>query len=390
MKELSQAVVNSKKSSIRKLFELLLKSGPDAISFGIGQPDFTAPEFVNDQIIQALRDNKTLYAPAVGIHELREVVARKFREENQILWATAENVIITNGGSQALTLAYAILTNPGDEFIVSSPNFISYYYLANYFGLKCVEVPRKPDFAPDIEGIRNAITDKTKFILINSPNNPTGYVLSKEEMDQIVEIVKKHDLYLVSDEVYEKFLYGDRPHISPASYEGMAERTITMNAMSKTFGATGLRCGYIAASPVIIANMEKYIQYTTAGVNHPVQYGAISGLINVEKMHIHEIIRRYNEKRKICVNRLQAMGFTTVEPMGAFYIMPRLNPKWNISGDEFSSLFVKEKLVACTPGDAFGSHSDDCLRISYATSDEKLNTGFDRMEAFMKEHGFTP
>ena len=384
MKELSAVILNSKKSSIRKLFELLLESGEEAISFGIGQPDFTSPDFVNDGIIKALRDHKTQYAPALGIPQLRAAIAKKFQTENKMPWVTKENVIVTNGGSQALTLSFAVLSNPGDEFIVSSPNFLSYYYLGDYFSLKTVEVPRQLDNSIDLAGIEAAITPKTKFILINSPNNPTGNVIPKEQIDKIVQLVIKHDLYLVSDEVYDHFIYNGQEHISPASYEGMADRTLTLNALSKTFGATGLRLGYIAASKNLIKNLEKYIQYTTAGVNHPVQYGAIKGLLNVDKMELPTILEKYDKKRLFCIKRLRELQFEVSEPQGAFYIMPKLNPAWNMSADEFSDELVKEQSVACVPGSAFGSFSADSLRISYATTDKKLKEGFDRIEKFLR------
>ena len=256
MKPLSEAILNSQKSAIRKLFELLLKSS-DGISFGIGQPDFTSPDFVNDEIIKALKEHKTQYAPALGLPTLRRVVAQKFQNENKIKLADTENIIITNGGSQALQLCFASLSNPGDEVILSSPNFLSYIYLASYYHLNLVEVPRLDNYAPDLEGIRKAVTPKTKFIIINSPNNPTGNVFTKKQMDELVQIVLENDLYLVSDEVYEKFLYENRKHISPASYDEMFERTLTLNALSKTFGATGLRLGYIAANQDIIKSLIK-------------------------------------------------------------------------------------------------------------------------------------
>ena len=388
MKDLSQAILNSKKSKIRKLFDMLLKSGSEAISFGIGQPDFTSPDFVNDAIIKALREHKTQYAPARGIPQLRKMIAYKFQTENAMTWVKPENTIVTNGGSQALQLSYAVLSNPGDEMILSSPAFLSYYHLADYYGIKCIEVPSKTDYSPDIDGIKKAITAKTKFILINSPSNPTGYAFSKAEMEAIVDIVKKNDLYLVSDEVYEKFYFDGGSHISPASYEGMQDRTITLNALSKTFGATGLRLGYVAASESIITNMEKYIQYTTAGVNHPVQYGAIEGLKHVDRMNHSEILEGFDRKRQFCVRRLKEMNFIVDTPKGAFYIMPKVNPRWEMDGDEFSNALVEEQKVACVPGSAFGSHSNDSLRISYATSDEKLEEGFNRIEKFLRNRNF--
>ncbi len=385
VKSLSNVILNSKKSKIRKLFDMLLQSGSDAISFGIGQTDFTTPDFVSDGIIQALREHKTLYAPARGIPQLREAIAQKFQRENNLPWMKPENVIVTNGGSQALTLAYAVLSNPGDEMILSSPNFLSYYYLADYYQIKCKEVSRNPDHSPNIEGLKELISPKTKFLLINTPNNPTGYVYSENDMKAVLDLVIDNDLYLVSDEVYEKFLYNGATHTSPASYPGMEERTLTLNAISKSFGATGLRLGYVGASSEIINNMEKYIQYTTAGVNHPVQYGAVRALNHSEKMDFPKIVERYNKKREYCIQRLQELQFEVVNPQGAFYLMPKLNPSWNMSADDFSEELVKEKSVACVSGTAFGSHSADALRISYATTDEKLKEGFDRIESFLHD-----
>ncbi len=381
MKDLSDAVLNSKKSSIRKLFELVLKA-KNAISFGIGQPNFTPPDHVLEAIKKALDEKKTQYAPTLGLPRLRVGVAKKFREENNLAWVQPSNVIVTNGGSHALQLAFASLSNPGDEMIVSSPNFISYYYLPSFFNLKCVEVARKNDFSPDFEGIRKAITPKTKFIIVNSPNNPTGYTYTKKQMDELVEIVSEHDLYLVSDEVYEKFLFEDGQSISPASYAGMADRTLTLNAMSKTFGAPGLRVGYIAAPEHIINMMEKYAQYTAAGVSHPTQYGAISAM-DLGNPGMGDIIKQYDQKRCYCVKRLEEMNFTVNPPKGAFYIMPGVS-NFNMTGDEFAEALMKEYEVAVVPGSGFGSHSSDKVRISYATDDAKLEEGFDRIEKFLR------
>ncbi len=383
MKPLSETISKSKKSSIRELFELVLKA-KNAISFGIGQPDFTPPDHVNQAMIEAIKQKKSQYAPTLGLPQLRELIIKKFQVENGMNWLKTENVMVTNGGSHALQLAYASLSNQGDEMIVSSPNFLSYYYLAGFYGLKCVEIPRKRDYSPNIEQIKEKITDKTKFIIINSPNNPTGYTFSRPEIDAIVEIVQDNDLYLVSDEVYEKFLYDGIEIKSPGSYPGMEERTITLNAMSKTFGAPGYRVGYIAASSKIIQLMEKYAQYTAAGVSHPTQYAAIAAL---EKGNdeLPMIIKKYQQKRDYCIKRLQEAQFDVVIPQGAFYIMPSVKP-FGMNSDEFAQKLMKEQEVAVVPGSGFGSHSEDKIRISYATEDEKLAEGFDRIETFLKNN----
>ena len=386
MKTVSRAIEQSQKSSIRKLFELVL-TAKDAISFGIGQPNFSIPDHVGDAIIGAVQDKKTQYAPTLGLPELRKQVAEKFQRDNNLSWVSSKNVMVVNGGSHGLQLSYAALTNPGDEIIVNSPNFLSYYYLSSFYQLKCVEIPRNRDFSVDLDAIEKAITEKTKFIIINTPNNPTGYVYTKEEMDKLVEIVIEHDLYLISDEVYEYFIYDGAAQISPASYEGMKDRTVTLNAMSKTFGAPGLRVGFIAASEKIIELMEKYAQYSAAGVNHPTQYGAISAMKNGNE-ELPKILESYDKKRKFCAKRLRELKFEVNEPKGAFYIMPSIKNFTSFKdSDDFAQQLMKEVEVAVVPGSAFGAFSNDHIRISYATDDDKLEEGFNRIELFLKKKG---
>lgn len=380
MKPLSNAIRNSRKSSIRKLFELVLAS-EDAISLGIGQPDFPTPAPVIEGIKRALDEGKTMYAPTLGIPQLRARLAEKFRRENDMDWVTPEHVIVTNGGSQALNLAFAVLANPGDAVAFCSPNFLSYFYLATYHGLKLQEVPRRDDFSLDVTALEAALTPETKFLVINSPNNPTGYAYTRAEMDAIVDLVVEHDLYLVSDEVYEYYCYEGRTAASPAAREGLADRVLTLNAASKTFSATGLRVGYVAASRAIIGLMEKYAQYTSAGVNHPTQYGVLAGF-EAGIDHVHEVARAYDAKRQYCVNRLRALGFDCPTPYGAFYVMPSVAP-FASSSAVFSTGLMEAQAVAVVPGDAFGSFSEHRVRISYATTDETLRAAFDRIETYV-------
>ncbi|MHA1110342.1 MAG: pyridoxal phosphate-dependent aminotransferase [Promethearchaeota archaeon] len=382
MKPLSDAVLNSKKSSIRKLFELFLKS-TDAISLGIGQPDFETPEIIMDGIRKGLDDKKTMYPPALGIQELREVVAEKFRKENKMDWVQPENVMITNGGSQAIALTFAALTNPGDEILINSPNFLSYYYIPSYYHTNLVEVPRNADYSINFEALEKSVTPKTKLLIINSPNNPTGYVMTRDEIEKVVGFVLEHDLYLLSDEVYEKYLYNGRKCHSPASLGGpeVENRIITINSISKTFSATGLRVGFLAAPRNIIPLMEKYAQYTAAGVSHPVQYGALEG-IKHGNPKMDEIIQNYDERRLYCLKRLNELDLECAMPHGAFYCMPSVK-KYMDSGDDFSEKLFESQKVAVVGGTAFGSYSEDKIRISYATTKENLENAFDRIEKFI-------
>ena len=381
MKEMSHRVSKAPKSAIRELFDLALGRS-DVISLGIGQPDFQTPEPVIQGNINALKKNITMYAPTRGVPELLQQLENKLIKVNKIKSKWNENIMVTNGGSQAITLAYASIFNPGDELIISSPNFVSYFYCALFFGVKVIEVERKDDFSTNIEGIKNSITDKTKAILISSPNNPTGYALKLKELKEIVDIVIKNDLYLISDEVYENYIYEDLKHTSPASLNEMFERTITVNAMSKLFSATGFRLGYVVASKELIDLMEKYHQYTVAGTNHAAQYGFIEAL-KMDIKFFDKIWESFEKRRLFVYNRLQEIGFDTVNPLGAFYIMPSTK-NFNLTGDEFSRGIMKEQAVAVVPGSIFGKFSNDMIRISYATEMDKLKEAMDRIEKFVK------
>lgn len=382
MKELSQKVVAAPKSRIRELFDLAAGRS-DIISLGIGQPDFPTPLPAIQGNITALKKNITTYAPTRGVPKLLELLEKKLENVNDIKLDWKKNLILCNGGSYAITLAFASIFNPGDELILSSPNFVSYFYCSSFFGVKIVEIERNLDFSPNIENIKASITNKTKAILINSPNNPTGYALSKQELEEIVDIILKHDLYLISDEVYENYIYEGLKHTSPASLNGMFERTITLNAMSKLYSATGFRLGYVAANKEIIDLMEKYLQYTIAGTNHAAQYGFIEAL-KMDNSFFDDILKSFDERRMFVYSRLNEIGFDVVKPRGAFYIMPSVK-KFNMTGQAFSEKIIKEKGVAIVPGNIFGSFSDFLLRISYATDLEKLKVAMDRIESFIKE-----
>jgi len=381
MKELSQKVAQAPKSKIRELFDLAA-GREDVISLGIGQPDFDTPQPAIEGNVDALKKNITHYAPTRGIPALLEQIERKAKQFNKIDLNWKENIIVTNGGSQALSLAFASLFNPGDELILSSPNFISYFYLPVFFGVKLIEVKRNDDFSLDLNAIKQKVNAKTKAILINSPNNPTGHVMSREELYELIEIIKKNDLYLISDEVYENYTYDGSKHISPASIEGMFERTITLNAMSKLFSATGFRLGYVIAKKQIIDLMENYHQYTVAGTNHPAQYGFLEAL-KMDIAFFNNILKSFDERRLFTYKRLEEIGFDVIKPKGAFYIMPSIK-NFNLDGESFSKKLMKDYGVAVVPGKTFGSYSENMIRISYATEYQKLEEAMDRIEKFVE------
>ena len=380
MKELSQKVMKAPKSKIRELFDLA-SGREDVISLGIGQPDFPTPDPAIEGNIKALKKKITYYAPTRGTPELLRLLEEKLRKFNNIETNWDKNIIVTNGGSQALSLTFATLFNPGDEIIISSPNFLSYFYLALFYGVKVVEIKRNEDFSINLIEMQRAITPNTKAILINSPNNPTGYVLSLKELTRINELVIENDLYLISDEVYENYLYDGIKHYSPASFKDMFERTITLNAMSKLFSATGFRLGYVAANKEIIDLMEKYHQYSAAGTNHAAQYGFIEAL-KMDRSFFEQILQSFDKRRLLAYNRLTELNFEVVKPKGAFYIMPSIK-NFKISSSEFSRRIMESQAVAIVPGNIFGSFSDDRLRISYATEYNKLSEALDRIEKFI-------
>jgi len=380
MKETSHKVSKAPKSAIRELFDLAAGRS-DVISLGIGQPDFKTPEPAIQGNIKALNKYITMYTPTKGVPELLELIEKKMSKTNKINVNWRDNIIVTNGASQAITLAFASIFNPGDELIISSPNFVSYFYCALFFGVEVIEVERNKDFSPNLEKIRNLVTNKTKAILINSPNNPTGHALSPKQLNEIVDIVIENDLYLITDEVYENYIYEGLKHVSPASLNGMFERTITINAMSKLYSATGFRLGYVVASKDLIDLMEKFHQYTAAGTNHAAQYGFIEAL-KMDITFFDKIWESFNNRRILVYKRLKEIGFSVVKPIGAFYIMPSTK-KFNLSGTKFSQDIMKEQAVAIVPGGIFGSFSHHMIRISYATEMQKLEEAMDRIENFV-------
>lgn len=379
MKELSQKVAKAPKSKIRELFDLA-SGRKDVISLGIGQPDFATPDPAIEGNINALKKKITYYAPTRGTPELLKLLEVKLRKYNKIETVWDKNIIVTNGGSQALSLAFATIFNPGDEIIISSPNFLSYFYLSLFYGVKVVEIKRNNDFSINLLEMERSINPKTKAILINSPNNPTGYALSLKELELINDMVIKNDLYLISDEVYENYLYDGLKHTSPASFEEMFERTITTNAMSKLFSATGFRLGYFIANENITELAEKYHQYTAAGTNHSAQYGFIEAL-KMDLSFFDEILASFDKRRLLTYKRLKELNFEVTKPKGAFYIMPSIK-NFHISSSEFSRRIMETQGVAIVPGNIFGSYSDDRLRISYATEYSKLSEALDRIEKF--------
>ncbi len=342
-----------------------------------------------DGTIKALEnDAGSVYAPTTGVPQLKKLVADKLCKHNKVP-ATTENILVAPGGSGTISLAFSALFNPGDELVMASPNFVSYFHVARFFDAAVVEVPRRDDLSIDIDRMAASITPRTKAILINSPNNPTGYTMTRKETEAMASLCIDHDLYLVSDEVYEHIIYDGREHVSPASLNGMADRTITLNAASKTFSLTGFRVGYVCAPGPMVPLMENFLQYTSAGTNHPCQHGVIAGLdyFNEHPAMLDGVITSYSARRDLCYDRLNSMGLLCPKPGGAFYIMPDVHEATGMDGATFSMKLVEEKSVATVAGATFGSYSGNRVRISYALDDRKLAEALDRIEHFVSTVG---
>ena len=365
-------------SGIRRLFELASKMG-DVINLGIGEPDFNTPENIKEAAKRALDEDFTHYTANVGIPELREAIAEKLRRENGIDVDPESEIMVTSGATQALTMAIFAILNEGEELLIPSPTFVSYSAAALFAGGVPVEVETKEEenFKVNVEELERHVSDRTKAIVISTPNNPTGSILTRRNLEEIAGFAVEHDLIVISDEVYEKIVY-EEPHFSIASLEGMKERTITVNAFSKTYAMTGWRLGYVAAPQPIIREMVKLQMYTAVCASSFSQKAAVEALKgpqdSVEKMR-----REYARRRELVYRRLSEMPkLSVLKPKGAFYIFPNIKAT-GMTSEEFSGYLLREARVATVPGRAFGKYGEGYIRISYAASYEKLEEAMDRI-----------
>jgi aminotransferase len=372
-------------SSIRRLFDLAGKYG-DVISLGIGEPDFDTPQFIKDFAKDALDRGMTHYTPNNGLKLLRDAIALKLKRDNGIEADPDRNIIVTVGGNEAFLLSLSTFIRPGDEVIIPSPYFVTYSAIVSLLGGKVVEVGTSDENGFRLDGgdLRRVITGRTRCIMINSPNNPTGVVLERSDMEEIAAASMEHDIRIVSDEVYEALVYEDKRHTSIASLNGMADSVITINSFSKTFAMTGWRIGYAVADEETVAEMTKFQMYLAACPISFGQYAAAMALQDPRSGKAVEAMRSEYERRRDCIySRLNAMGgISVVKPMGAFYIFPRLECSNKDDNALSASLLEKERVVA-VPGSAFGTHGAGHLRMCYATSMESIEGAMDRLERFM-------
>jgi aminotransferase len=378
---LAKKVVELKPSGIRKFFDIVATMD-DVISLGIGEPDFTTPKPILEAGIEALRQGETHYTSNAGIYELREAVADLLEEKYQVCYDPADEVVISVGVSEALYLALTAVINPGEEIIIPTPCFVSYQAEVLLAGGVPIEVPGTMEngFQPEPELIEAAITPMTKAIFIGFPNNPTGAVATRDNLLAISRIAEKHDLLVISDEIYDSLVYGV-DHVCFASLPGMKERTITLGGFSKSYAMTGWRVGYAAAPAEILQGLVRIHQYTVMSAPSVSQLAALAA-INVGAEHAEEMRQKYDRRRQLIVSRLNEIGLETFMPQGAFYAFPKITCT-GLDDEIFAQRLLEEEKVAVVPGSAFGAGGEGFVRCSYATKYEQIEQALDQIETFV-------
>ena len=364
--------------------------GIDVIGFGAGEPDFNTPKNIQNAAIKAIQEGMTRYTATSGIIELKQAIVKKLKEENNLNYITSQ-IIVSTGAKQSLANALSAILNPGDEVLIGVPYWVSYPELVKLADGEPIYVETKEsnEFKLTIESLNRALTLKTKAIILNSPNNPTGTVYSKDELIKIAEFAKVNDLIIISDEIYEKLIYGDTGHISIASLsEDAYARTIVINGVSKAYAMTGWRIGYTAASKEIVALMTNIQSHTTSNPNSIAQYASVEAL-NGQQDDIQKMVEQFKLRRDYMVERINSIkNLSCIKPEGAFYVMVNISEVLNKSIDGtvitdsliFSELLLNKEKVAVIPGIAFGV--DNFIRLSYATSMENIKNGLDRIARF--------
>ena len=381
-KLLSEAARKMRPSGIRKFFDLVAEM-PECISLGVGEPDFPTPWDIRDTAIHSLELGRTKYTANSGLKDLRTEIGRYLKRKYNLPYEYDE-VLVTVGGSEAIDLAIRALVEPGDEVIIPEPCYVSYEPITTVTGGIPVPIATKEEdeFRLTAEELKNAITEKTKMLVLPFPNNPTGAVLRHQDLEEIAEVLRDKDIIILSDEIYSELKY-DTKHESIASIEGMKEKTILINGFSKTFSMTGWRLGYAAGPKPLISVMTKIHQSCIMAAPTTSQYAAITALKDCDD-DVEEMRRQYDLRRKYCVRKLNEMGLKTFEPMGAFYVFPNISSS-GLSSDEFCERLLERKKVAIIPGTAFGASGEGFARISYAYSIDHLREAMKRIKEFLDE-----
>lgn len=379
---LCNKTVGLKPSGIRRFFDIVAEM-KDAISLGVGEPDFDTPWHIRDEGIYSLEKGRTFYTSNSGLKELRMEIAAYLKRTQNMDYHYMHEILITVGGSEAIDLAMRAMINPGDEVLIPEPSYVSYQPTVILADGKpvIIELQEKNKFRLTPEELEAAITPKSKLLVMPFPNNPTGAIMEKEDLEKLVPIIIKHDLYVISDEIYSELTYGGKKHVSIASLPGMKERTILINGFSKAYAMTGWRLGYACGPEPVIAQMTKIHQYCIMCAPTTSQYAAVEALHNGDD-DVKMMRESYDERRRFVLHMLAQMGLPCFEPEGAFYVFPCIR-EFGMTSDEFATRLLKEEKVAIVPGTAFGDCGEGYLRISYAYSIDNLKKALGRLEKFV-------
>ncbi|MHB1452532.1 MAG: pyridoxal phosphate-dependent aminotransferase [Saccharofermentanales bacterium] len=383
--KLSDIVRSIPPSAIRKFFDLANEMKGEVISLSIGEPDFVTPWHICEAGIKSLEHGKTHYSPNQGYIELRDTIAAYMKRRFELSYDPKSEILVTVGGSEAIDDVVRALVNPGEEVIIPEPCFVAYKSCVVLAGGIPVLVPCTAEngFKLMPDALRDAITGKTKLIIMGYPNNPTGAVMSKEELEPIARIIKENDLMVLSDELYAELTYSESGHFSIGRFEGMRERTIIINGLSKAFAMTGWRIGFALGPEPIISAMNRIHQYVIMSSPTVAQYAAIEALQNGDDSVV-AMKEEYNRRRKIILDGLKVCGLDCFEPLGAFYVFPSVRST-GMTSEAFCEAFLKNKKVAIVPGNAFGACGEGFVRISYAASIDSISSAMTRMYEFVRE-----
>ncbi len=379
---LSQTITNIKPSGIRKFFDIVSEM-PDAISLGVGEPDFDTPWHIREEGIYSLEKGKTFYTSNSGLLELREEICKWYKRKYNVDYDYKKEALITVGGSEGIDLAFRAMLDPGDEVIIPEPCYVSYVPCVELAGGVPVTIALKNEnqFRLTPEELLGAITDKTKILILAYPSNPTGAIMTKEDLEPIAKICQEKDIFVISDEIYSELTYGDAQHCTIGSLPGMKERTIIINGFSKAYAMTGWRLGYALAPQVIAEQMTKVHQFAIMCAPTTSQYAAISAIKEGDK-DIERMRTSYDQRRHFLMKTFEEMGLPCFEPLGAFYMFPCIK-EFGMTSDEFATRLLQEEELAVVPGTAFGDCGEGFLRISYAYSIDELREAMKRLAAFI-------
>lgn len=379
---LADKIVDIKPSGIRKFFDIVSEM-EDAISLGVGEPDFDTPWHIRDEGIYSLEKGRTFYTSNAGLKELKLEIAKYIKRTQDTEYDADHEVIVTVGGSEAIDIALRAMINPGEEVLIPQPSYVSYEpcaILADAVPV-IIELKAENEFRLTAQELRDAITDKTKILILPFPNNPTGAIMEQKDLEEIAEVIREKDIFVISDEIYAELTYKGK-HVSIVSLPGMKERTVLINGFSKSYAMTGWRLGYACAPKEIMEQMIKIHQFAIMCAPTTSQYAAVEALRNGDE-DVAQMRDSYNQRRRFLMHSFQEMGLECFEPYGAFYVFPSIK-EFGMTSDEFANRLLKEEKVAVVPGTAFGDCGEGFLRISYAYSLDNLKIALEKINAFVE------